>query len=213
MSVAPRGDADGTRRDKSGTVVVLKRCLVATHRHGHARWQHKENDAHLSVLRCLAHSWFCLNCHPSHCPLVGRALNWQGQPHAQLQLPISSPLMRHAGLVGAVMNVLPLDHLHSCYPSAKLGAPTRPPLAMKEILWLLASLVNDVRQPRPLIHVRRSSAGASSRQGTRACYELKIKGTIRSPLRQLYREIAPNPMNPGLGRCTLQRARRLREQV
>ena len=31
----------------------------------------------------------------SHRPVVGRALNWQGHPQAQLQLAISSPEMLH----------------------------------------------------------------------------------------------------------------------
>src|ERR1700675_3799982 len=37
----------------------------------------------------------------SHCPVVGSALNWQGQPQLQLQLENSSPTIRHLICVGS----------------------------------------------------------------------------------------------------------------
>src|SRR5271167_512042 len=37
----------------------------------------------------------------SHRPLVGSALNWQGQPHAQSQLTTSSPTILHLTLLMA----------------------------------------------------------------------------------------------------------------
>jgi hypothetical protein len=47
-----------------------------------------------------------LICHApvaSHCPVVGSALNWQGQPQLQLQLTTSSPAIRHLVFVGSLI--------------------------------------------------------------------------------------------------------------
>src|SRR3981081_2746683 len=47
-----------------------------------------------------------LICHApvaSHCPVVGSALNWQGQPQLQLQLTTSSPAIRHLIFVGSLI--------------------------------------------------------------------------------------------------------------
>src|SRR5438132_5161 len=44
----------------------------------------------------------------SQFPVVGRALNWQGQPQAQLQLPISSPAIRHSVPVAALIRHPPV---------------------------------------------------------------------------------------------------------
>src|SRR5271169_1259066 len=40
-------------------------------------------------------SWISKAATPSHMPFVGSALNWQGQPQAQLQLTTSSPAILH----------------------------------------------------------------------------------------------------------------------
>src|SRR5260221_8268737 len=45
-------------------------------------------------------------CHTtiaSQCPVVGSALNWQGQPQLQLQFTISSPAVRHLIFVGSLI--------------------------------------------------------------------------------------------------------------
>src|SRR5258708_7511856 len=45
-------------------------------------------------------------CHTtiaSQCPVVGSALNWQGQPQLQLQFTISSPAIRHLIFVGSLI--------------------------------------------------------------------------------------------------------------
>src|ERR1700757_1231177 len=50
-----------------------------------------------------------LICHArraSQCPVVGGALNWQGQPQLQLQLPTSSPAIRHLIFVGSLIFLL-----------------------------------------------------------------------------------------------------------
>src|SRR6266481_4931050 len=43
---------------------------------------------------------------PSHRPVVGSALNWQGQPQLQLQLTTCSPAIRHLILVGVLIFLL-----------------------------------------------------------------------------------------------------------
>src|SRR5260370_40938328 len=48
-------------------------------------------------------------------PVVGSALNWQGQPQSQLQLANSSPAIRHLILVGSPMFLL----LHLALPPMK----------------------------------------------------------------------------------------------
>src|ERR1700756_2854640 len=48
-----------------------------------------------------------LICHApvaSHCPVVGSALNWQGQPQLQLQLTTCSPAIRHLIFVGSLIS-------------------------------------------------------------------------------------------------------------
>ena len=45
----------------------------------------------------------------SHCPVVGSALNWQGQPQLQLQLASSSPAIRHLICVVSLIFSLPLS--------------------------------------------------------------------------------------------------------
>jgi hypothetical protein len=50
-----------------------------------------------------------LICHApvaSHCPVVGSALNWQGQPQLQLQLTTSSPAIRHEVFVDSLIFLL-----------------------------------------------------------------------------------------------------------
>jgi hypothetical protein len=50
-----------------------------------------------------------LICHApvaSHCPVVGSALNWHGQPQLQLQLTTSSPAIRHLIFVGSLIFLL-----------------------------------------------------------------------------------------------------------
>src|SRR5438093_6865448 len=42
---------------------------------------------------------------PWHRPVVGKALNWHGQPQAQLQLTTSSPLIRQVVLIASAMRV------------------------------------------------------------------------------------------------------------
>jgi hypothetical protein len=47
-----------------------------------------------------------VTCHApvaSHWPVVGSALNWQGQPQLQLQLTTSSPAIRHLIFVGSLI--------------------------------------------------------------------------------------------------------------
>jgi hypothetical protein len=44
----------------------------------------------------------------SHCPVVGSALNWHGQPQLQLQLTTSSPAIRHLVFVGSLIFFLVL---------------------------------------------------------------------------------------------------------
>src|ERR1700756_5698332 len=59
-----------------------------------------------------------LICHArraSHCPVVGSALNWQGQPQLQLQLTTSSPAIRHLIFVGSLIVLL----LHNAAPPSK----------------------------------------------------------------------------------------------
>ena len=43
---------------------------------------------------------------PSHRPVVGSALNWQGQPQLQLQLTTCSPAIRHVILVASLIFLL-----------------------------------------------------------------------------------------------------------
>jgi hypothetical protein len=50
-----------------------------------------------------------LICHApvaSQCPVVGSALNWQGQPQLQLQLTTCSPAIRHLIFVGSLIFLL-----------------------------------------------------------------------------------------------------------
>src|SRR5690348_2581058 len=43
---------------------------------------------------------------PSHRPVVGSALNWQGQPQLQLQLTTCSPAIRHLILAASLIFLL-----------------------------------------------------------------------------------------------------------
>src|ERR1700731_2395625 len=59
-----------------------------------------------------------LICHArraSQCPVVGSALNWQGQPQLQLQLPTSSPAICHLIFVGSLIFLL----LHNAPPPSR----------------------------------------------------------------------------------------------
>jgi hypothetical protein len=52
-------------------------------------------------------------------PVVGSALNWQGQPQLQLQLPTSSPAIRHLIFVGSLIFL----HLHNAPPPSRGRGP------------------------------------------------------------------------------------------
>jgi hypothetical protein len=54
-------------------------------------------------------------------PVVGNALNWQGQPQLQLQLANSSPAIRHFIRAGPLIFSTPLSFLNSFqYPNVPL---------------------------------------------------------------------------------------------
>jgi hypothetical protein len=52
-------------------------------------------------------------------PVVGNALNWQGQPQLQLQLANSSPAIRHLIFFGSLIFYLPITvRQRSCSEAA-----------------------------------------------------------------------------------------------
>src|SRR5437879_1669665 len=55
----------------------------------------------------------------SHRPVVGKALNWQGQPQAQLQFATSSPAIRHLVLVAAPISFSFRHHRFSAQSTLK----------------------------------------------------------------------------------------------
>src|ERR1700758_3733612 len=64
----------------------------------------------------------------SQCPVIGRALNWQGQPQLQLQFATSSPAIRHEVFVGWLILLL----LHSrLLPGNGNRRPGRQPLHLR----------------------------------------------------------------------------------
>jgi drug/metabolite transporter (DMT)-like permease len=92
---------------------------------------------------------------PSHRPSVGRALNWHGQPHAQLQPPASSPARRQETVGDApVTRFRSYDEVPLAVPAAyvllcflwsttwigiKVGLHGAPPLIGAGLRFLLAA--------------------------------------------------------------------------
>jgi hypothetical protein len=70
-------------------------------------------------------------------PVVGNALNWQGQPQLQLQLAASSPAIRHLIFVGSLIFLL--LHLATKHSSLKSHAKTQSTTPYQTGLLLILS--------------------------------------------------------------------------